>query len=185
MKWLVILFALVSVAVASESHSIEKRTTTVSQLLSQISGDSISSRLFSGVSLTTVGLIIFGLIIADVILTVLFATVVSGRSSEDSWGLSSMAGYVSTAYNSIDMVDTTFNVMDVESEVCRKRAVCEVESVASSNPLFSLVVNTVNSNLRGLERYSDAVEAGLGGEDCALAYDECPHSFLAQLPTFF
>lgn len=184
MKYLAILFVLVSVAVASESHSIEKRTTTVSQLLSQFTSDSISSRLFSGVSLTGIGAIIFALIVADIVVTILFATVVSGRSKEDSWGLSSMAGYVSTAYNSIDMVDTTFNVMDVESEVCRKRAVCEVESVASSNPLFSLVVNTVNSNLRGLERYSDAVEAGLGGQDCALAYDECPHSFLDQLNFF-
>lgn len=82
------------------------------------------------------------------------------------------------------MVDTTFNVMEVDTDVCRKRAVCEVESVAARNPLFSLVVNTVNSRLRGLERYSEAVEAGLGGEDCALVYDECPHSFVDRLNFF-
>ena len=63
------------------------------------SGDTISSRLFSGISLTGIGAIIFGLIILDLVVTLLFATVVSGRSTKDSWGLSTVAGYVSTAYN--------------------------------------------------------------------------------------
>ena len=44
---------------------------------------------------------------------------------------------------SIDLVDTTFNIMDIESEDCRKKAVCEVEAMAANNPLFKLVLATV------------------------------------------
>jgi len=78
---------------------------------------------------------------------------------------------------SIDIVDTTFNYMDIDSDICRLRTVCEMESYAANNPIARLAINTVNSNLRGLEKYSEAVEAGLARQDCALLYDQCETSY--------
>jgi len=78
--------------------------------------------------------------------------------------------------SSIDIVDTTFNYMDVEDEICRMKTVCEMESYAANNPIARLAINTVNSNLRGLEKYSEAVQAGLERQDCALLYDQCQTS---------
>jgi len=78
---------------------------------------------------------------------------------------------------SIDIVDTTFNYMDIDSDHCRLRTVCEMESYAANNPIARLAINTVNSNLRGLEKYSEAVEAGLARQDCALLYDQCQTSY--------
>jgi len=74
-------------------------------------------------------------------------------------------------------VDTTFNYMDIESDMCRLKTVCEMESYAANNPIARLAINTVNSNLRGLEKYSEAVEAGLSGQDCSLLYDQCGTSY--------
>jgi len=79
-------------------------------------------------------------------------------------------------FASIDIVDTTFNYMDVEDEICRMKTVCEMESYAANNPIARLAINTVNSNLRGLEKYSEAVQAGLERQDCALLYDQCQTS---------
>jgi len=66
--------------------------------------------------------------------------------------------------------------MDVEDEICRMKTVCEMESYAANNPIARLAINTVNSNLRGLEKYSEAVQAGLDRQDCALLYDQCQTS---------
>ena len=34
-----------------------------------------------------------------------------------------------------------------------------------------------SSSLKGLEKYQDAVNAGMEGQDCALIYDQCPFSY--------
>ena len=39
-----------------------------------------------------------------------------------------------------------------------------------SIPIFS-------KSLSGLERYQDAIDAGMNGQDCALIYDQCPFSY--------
>merc|ERR1711971_783936 len=41
-----------------------------------------------------------------------------------------------------------------------------------------LAINTINSSLRGLERYQTAIQAGINGEDCALIYDQCRVSYV-------
>jgi len=84
---------------------------------------------------------------------------------------------VSKLLKSIDVVDTAFNYMDIEEEVCRLKTVCEMESYAVNHPLARLAINTINSSLKGLERYQDAVDAGIEGQDCALLYDQCPYSY--------
>jgi len=91
----------------------------------------------------------------------------------------------SQVQQSIDLVDTTFKVMDVESEPCRMRTICEMERVASQNPIVSFFVRTVGPFVNGLEKYEDAAERGRNGEDCALYYDECQVSSLDKLPKFF
>lgn len=85
---------------------------------------------------------------------------------------------------SIDIVGTTFGVMDVDSEFCRKRTICEIERVASQSPIVSFFVKTVGPFVNGLEKYDDAAQLGRNGEDCALHYDECQYS-LDKLPKFF
>jgi len=162
---------------APSSHSVEKRqATTVSDFLPRLNS---VSRTLDGISLTTVGAIILGLIALDLIGTLIFAAAFSGRSRQgyfSEWGLPNIGGLVSDVYNSIDIVDTTFNYMDVEDEICRMKTVCEMESYAANNPIARLAINTVNSNLRGLEKYSEAVQAGLERQDCALLYDQCQTS---------
>lgn len=91
----------------------------------------------------------------------------------------------SQVQRSIDLVDTTFGVMNVESEPCRMRTICEMEKVASQNPIVSFFVRTVGPFVKGLEKYDDAAEKGRNGEDCALYYDECQASSLNKLPKFF
>merc|ERR1712012_713177 len=97
-----------------------------------------------------------------------------GRSLQDT-GLVTRAAKM--LFNSIDVVDTAFNYMDIEEEVCRLKTVCEMESYAVNHPLARLAINTINSSLKGLERYQDAVDAGIEGQDCALLYDQCPYSY--------
>lgn len=168
------LATLVAVAQAApQTHNVQKRQTTVSDLLPQLNS---VSRTLDGISLTTVGAIILGLIALDLIGTFIFAAAVQGRSSQSyfsEWGLPNFGGLVTDVYNSIDVVDTTFNYMDIENEFCRMKSICEMESFAANNPIAKLAINTVNSNLRGLEKYSEAVHAGLAGQDCALLYDQC------------
>merc|ERR1712241_817858 len=79
--------------------------------------------------------------------------------------------------SSIDLVDTAFNYMDIEEESCRLKTVCEMEAYAVAHPLAKLAINTINSNLRGLDRYQDAIDAGMNGQDCAFLYDQCQFSY--------
>ena len=44
---------------------------------------------------------------------------------------------------SLDVVDTAFGVMNVESEECRMRSICEMERVATRYPIMSFLVQTV------------------------------------------
>merc|ERR1711892_838639 len=162
-KMMLLLLPLVALSLAApQSHSIEKRQTTVSDLLPRLNS---VSRTLDGISLTTVGAVILGLIVLDLVGTVIFAAAFSGRSIQgyfSDWELPNFGGLVSNVYNSIDIVDTTFTYM---------------ESYAAHNPIARLAINTVNSNLRGLEKYSEAVEAGLARQDCALLYDQCETSY--------
>jgi len=173
-----LLLPLVALSLAApQSHSIEKRQTTVSDLLPRLNS---VSRTLDGISLTTVGAVILGLIVLDLVGTVIFAAAFSGRSRQgyfSDWELPNFGGLVSNVYNSIDIVDTTFTYMDIDSDMCRLKTVCEMESYAAHNPIARLAINTVNSNLRGLEKYSEAVEAGLARQDCALLYDQCETSY--------
>merc|ERR1712210_227837 len=96
------------------------------------------------------------------------AKFVTGRSSTISgdWDLGGAAGRI---YNSIDLVEAGLNFAGVEEQACRLRTICEVEQAAA--------INTINSNLSGLSKYQQAVDAGLAGQDCSLLYSQCPLSY--------
>merc|ERR1712037_352754 len=144
------------------------------------------SRTLPGIDLGTVFTVVLILIALDFVGTIFLAMTVgvAGKRSyeDDSWsswlGLSSMTGVMRNMYNSLDIVETGFRYMDIEDESCRLKTICELESYAVSHPLASLAINTINSNLRGLERYQTAIQAGINGEDCALIYDQCRVSYV-------
>ena len=47
-------------------------------------------------------------------------------------------------YNfSLDWVDSTFGLINVDSEVCRERAVCELERAASENAFLGFIVKNL------------------------------------------
>jgi len=182
---LVASLALVSVVAA---HSVEKRQTTVNSVISPLlhQFEGAVSRTLPGIDLGTVFTVVLILIALDFVGTIFLAMTVgvAGKRSyeDDSWsswlGLSSMTGVMRNMYNSLDIVETGFRYMDIEDESCRLKTICELESYAVSHPLASLAINTINSNLRGLERYQTAIQAGINGEDCALIYDQCRVSYV-------
>lgn len=182
---LVASLALVSLAAA---HSIEKRQTTVNSVLSPLLRrfEGAVSRTLPGIDLGTVFTIVLVLIAIDVVGTLILAATVGiagKRSYEDnswsSWlGLSGMTSAVRSVYNSLDIVETGFDYMEIENEACRMKTICELEAYAVKHPLASLAINTINSSLRGLERYQTAIEAGMNGADCALIYDQCTVSYV-------
>merc|ERR1711981_251917 len=178
------LALVLTVASLTQAHSVEKRQTTVSDLLPRIAP--AVSRTIAGITLTDVLLIVFGFIAFDIILTlvlVFFSTAAGKRSSQNglfSWGIPSFSGFysnVSEMYNSIDIVDMAFNYMDIEDQTCRMKTVCPAESYAVKHPVAKLAINTINSSFKGLEKYQHAIIAGQNGEDCNLLYDQCPFSY--------
>merc|ERR1712014_203364 len=178
------LALLLMVSSLAQAHSLEKRETTVSDLIARQAPQ--VSRTVAGITLTDVLLIVAGFIVLDVFFTLLlvaFSSSAGKRSSQDglfSWGLPSFSGLynnVSQMYNSIDLLDMAFNYMDIEDETCRMKTICQAESYAVQHPVARLAINTLNSSLRGLEKYQHAVVAGKNGEDCSLLYDQCPFTY--------
>jgi len=174
---LVASLALVSVVAA---HSVEKRQTTVNSVIS-----SLFRGLEGAVPRTVVEgygafFIVLFLIIMPVfvILNVLRDSGIIGAIGRRSYEDISWLSGVRNMDNSLDIVETGFRYMDIEDESCRLKTICELESYAVSHPLASLAINTINSNLRGLDRYQTAIQAGINGEDCALIYDQCRVSYV-------
>jgi len=166
------LLSLVAGSPVEGQHSLQKRQTTVTFPMP----DEVLPRTLDGISLTTVALVVLTLVVLDVVGTLILATVVTGRSSTISgdWDLGGAAARI---YNSIDLVEAGLNFAGVEDQACRLRTVCEVEQAAANNPFARLAINTINSNLSGLSKYQQAVDAGLEGEDCSLLYSHCPLSY--------
>merc|ERR1712241_1414032 len=167
------LLSLLSLVAGSPvgQHSLEKRQTTVTFPMPH----EALPRTLDSVSLSTIAAVVLTLVVLDVVGTLILATVVTGRSSTISdWDLGGAAGRI---YNSIDLVEAGLNFAGVEEQACRLRTICEVEQAAANNPFARLAINTINSNLSGLSKYQQAVDAGLGGQDCSLLYSQCPLSY--------
>jgi len=91
--------------------------------------------------------------------------------------LASLSALGARVLDSIDLLDMAFNYMDIEDETCRMKTICQAENYAVNHPVARLAINTLNSSLRGLEKYQHAVVAGQNGEDCSLLYDQCPFTY--------
>ncbi|XP_042886555.1 uncharacterized protein LOC122262586 isoform X1 [Penaeus japonicus] len=79
--------------------------------------------------------------------------------------------------NSIDLMDVTFGVMDVEDDSCRRRAVCELQRAASRMPFLGSFLENISPSINGMAKYKEAQQSGSALEDCKLLF-ECPYSFL-------
>jgi len=173
---LVASLALVSVVAA---HSVEKRQTTVTT--TNLENGSVQKSDVN--SLIEASLFAMGVVLVILLIFSFFQMFLSGlfpstarRQDEDTVSL--LSNFLFTLTNSLDIVETGFRYMDIEDESCRLKTICELESYAVSHPLASLAINTINSNLRGLDRYQTAIQAGINGEDCALIYDQCRVSYV-------
>lgn len=177
---LVASLALVSLAAA---HSIEKRQTTVTTTNSD-NGE--VQRTDGLLYLIEASLFAAGVVLVILLISSFFQIFLSGifpaiglrsaqRQEEDP---SLLSNFLSSLDNRLDIVDAGFNYMEIENEACRMKTICELEAYAVSHPLASLAINTINSSLRGLERYQTAIEAGMNGADCALIYDQCTVSYV-------
>ncbi|XP_064113487.1 uncharacterized protein LOC135220103 isoform X1 [Macrobrachium nipponense] len=83
-------------------------------------------------------------------------------------------------FSSLDVVESTFSMLDIDEPVCRKRAICEVQRTASTYPLLGDYLKYLSQSLRGLDRYREAQDAGSVLEDCALLFADCPYSVLPR-----
>nr|XP_045615608.1 uncharacterized protein LOC123768861 isoform X1 [Procambarus clarkii] len=83
--------------------------------------------------------------------------------------------------DSIDPVESTFAMLQVEEVACRRRTVCEVQRAASRMPLLGSVLQYFSPSVTGLEEYKEAQDAGAALEDCALLFSECPTSLVQTL----
>jgi len=174
------LVVVLTVASLAEAHSPQKRETTVSNFSPR------EARTVAGITLTDVAIVVLAFIAFDILATFALVSLTAGagkRSSQTglfNWGLPDFSGVsssVSQMYNSIDLLDMAFNYMEIEDETCRMKTICQAENYAVNHPVARLAINTLNSSLRGLEKYQHAVVAGQNGEDCSLLYDQCPFTY--------
>ncbi|XP_068216566.1 uncharacterized protein [Palaemon carinicauda] len=87
---------------------------------------------------------------------------------------------ISHILNSIDIVESTFSMLDIDEPACRKRAVCEIQRTASAFPLLGEYLRYLSQSVLSLDNYREAQDAGSALEDCALLFTECPDSVLSR-----
>jgi len=192
------LAVVLTVASLAEAHSPQKRETTVTY--AQTWGEVGQSFISAVVSVALVSVVWFTV-------APLFGLTTAGHRREATGATGAgdyYSGYDQTSYDydpyyynyyqgrslqdtflprmgslltSIDLLDMAFNYMDIEDETCRMKTICQAENYAVNHPVARLAINTLNSSLRGLEKYQHAVVAGQNGEDCSLLYDQCPFTY--------
>jgi len=86
----------------------------------------------------------------------------------------------SNVFQSLDLVDTTFGLLNVKSEACRERAICELERTATQNVVTAFLTKNLNSYVSGLERYENAIQSGRSGQNCEEIFTECPTNSLGE-----
>lgn len=96
---------------------------------------------------------------------------VGGRSYDSV--RSNVEDFATQFYNSVDGVELAMDLMQIEERECRFRTICKAEQKVASNPLVRLAIGNINSSIEGLDKYAEAIAAGLNGEDCDLKYDQC------------
>jgi hypothetical protein len=106
------------------------------------------------------------------------------------WGRSSSSPYydavkdgglLSRVLNSIDYVDTTFAVLKISGDGCRKRIACEMERTAGRNKVFNYATGWFRKQMRSMDLYKDAVTAGDKQEDCTTMYPDCTYTLVDKV----
>jgi len=82
----------------------------------------------------------------------------------------------------LDLVDTTFGLMNVDSEICRQKMICEMEKAAAKNSVLDFVLQNVGSYVNGLSKYENVQKEARNGRLCEEIYPECPHSIVDYSP---
>ncbi|KAK8403642.1 hypothetical protein O3P69_000022 [Scylla paramamosain] len=119
------------------------------------------------------------------LILVLFAPAVVRRRRSLSWDLPAAPdgpemGLLERALNSIDPVEATFSLLQVNDMSCRQRVVCEVQRSASAVPLIGSFLQQLSTSIPGLQHYREAQFAGAALEDCALLFANCPEESLVE-----
>ncbi|KAI5713412.1 hypothetical protein M8J75_016236 [Diaphorina citri] len=83
-------------------------------------------------------------------------------------------GFLAKLMKSVDFVDMTFNVLNLEEEECRKKLVCEMDNTSAQNPIMKYLMESFKVNL---EKYRPVhnLNATLK-QDCDFLYPECKRS---------
>jgi len=90
-------------------------------------------------------------------------------------------GLLSKVINSIDYVDTTFAVMKISGDGCRKRVACEMEKASNKNKIFNYATNFFRNRMRSMDLYRDAMTSGDKDEDCTTAYPDCTYTLVDKV----
>jgi len=108
----------------------------------------------------------------------------------DGWGRSTGSPYFDTAkdsgimsrvLNSIDYVDTTFAVMKIQGDGCRKRIACEMERTAGRNKIFNYATGWFRKQMRSMDFYKEAVSTADEHKDCAIQYPDCTYTLVDKV----
>lgn len=118
-----------------------------------------------------VGILALILLVIDLAISGGLQLSVGGRSYDAV--RSNVEDFAMEFYNSIDGVELAMDLMQIEERECRFRAICKAEQKVASHPLARLAIGNINSSIEGLDKYAEAIAAGLNGEDCDLKYDQC------------
>jgi hypothetical protein len=122
--------------------------------------------------LVALGAIALVILVFDLMISGGLQLSVGGRSMDDVRGR--VEDFAMEFYNSIDGVDLALDLMQIEARECKLKAICKLEQkVVDSHPLARFAIGSINSSFEGLDKYAEAIAAGLNGEDCDLKYDQC------------
>jgi len=104
-----------------------------------------------------------------------------GRSQSPYYEAFKDGGLLSRVLNSIDYVDTTFAVMKISGEGCRKRVACEMERTAGRNKIFNYATSWFRKQMRSMDLYKDAVTTGDKQEDCVQQFPDCTYTLVDKV----
>uniref|UniRef100_A0A8D8Z3S6 Uncharacterized protein n=2 Tax=Cacopsylla melanoneura TaxID=428564 RepID=A0A8D8Z3S6_9HEMI len=87
-------------------------------------------------------------------------------------------GFLAKLMKSVDFVDMTFNVLNLEEESCRKKMVCEIDNTvaAGQNPILTYLMDSVRVNL---DKYRSTASHNMNAtvkQDCDFLHPECKRS---------
>ncbi|KAL1464885.1 hypothetical protein WDU94_004492 [Cyamophila willieti] len=87
-------------------------------------------------------------------------------------------GFLAKLMRSVDFVDMTFNVLNLEEESCRKKMVCEMDNTAAAgqNPILTFLMDSVKVNL---DKYRSAATHNINAtlkQNCDFLHPECKRS---------